>query len=78
LTSVYHEHHGETHGAETRPTYFLYRHRHRPYHLDYCFLPTAWMPRVTQVEVGTHEAWSRWSDHMPLTVEVRATEPRGE
>ncbi len=70
LTSAYHTFHGEAHGAETQPTFFEYRHAHRPYHLDFCFLPTAWSGRVTRVEVGRHAEWAGRSDHMPLVVDV--------
>lgn len=71
LTSVYHGHYVEEHGAETRATFFEYRHEHRPFHIDYCFLPTVWLSRVTSVAIGGHSAWARWSDHMPLTVDIQ-------
>ena len=70
LVSAYHARHAEAQGHETRPTFFLYRHEKRPYHIDYCFLPTTWMGRVRDVTVGDHGAWARKSDHMPLTVDV--------
>lgn len=66
LTSAYHHWHDESHGQERRPTFFEYRHRHRPYHLDYCFLPQAWLPRLTSVRIGGFARWTRWSDHLPL------------
>jgi hypothetical protein len=70
LASAYHSRYAEAQGRETRPTFFLYRHRQRPYHIDYCFLPTTWLLRVRDVTVGDHGAWARKSDHMPLTVDV--------
>jgi exonuclease III len=70
LASAYHIHHGEQHGAETTPTFFEYRHQHRPYHIDYCFLPQAWAPRIATVRIGRHSEWSPLSDHMPLTTEL--------
>lgn len=70
LTSVYHDHYGEEQGAESQPTYFEFRHEDRPYHIDFCFVPTEWMPMVTNVAVGKHSDWARWSDHMPLTVDL--------
>ncbi len=72
LVSAYHDHSGEPHGQERRPTFYEYRHAHRPYHLDYCFLPHAWAGRVTGVEVGAHAEWAGSSDHMPLIVDVAA------
>jgi endonuclease/exonuclease/phosphatase family metal-dependent hydrolase len=70
LVSAYHSRYAEEQGRETRPTFFLYRHEQRPYHIDYCFLPTAWLGRVRDVTVGGHGAWASKSDHMPLTVDV--------
>jgi hypothetical protein len=70
LVSAYHSRYAEAQGRETRPTFFLYRHRQRPYHIDYCFLPATWLGRVRDVTVGEHGAWASKSDHMPLTVDV--------
>jgi endonuclease/exonuclease/phosphatase family metal-dependent hydrolase len=70
LVSAYHSRYAEEQGHETRPTFFLYRHQQRPYHIDYCFLPTNWLGRMREVTVGKHRAWAAKSDHMPLTVEI--------
>lgn len=70
LTSSYHAHYREPHGGETRPTFFEYRHAHRPYHIDYCFLPRAWTGRIAAVTLGAHAEWAGWSDHMPLIVDL--------
>jgi hypothetical protein len=70
LTSAYHAHFREEQGKESRPTYFQYRHEDQPYHIDYCFVPTAWADRITAVTVGGHAVWKRWSDHMPVVVEL--------
>lgn len=68
LVSAYHAYRAEAHGAERTPTFFSYRHRHRPYHLDYCFIPKSWLSRVTAVRVGRHASWASRSDHMPLSL----------
>jgi hypothetical protein len=68
--SAYHSRYAEAQGRETRPTFFLYRHRQRPYHIDYCFLPATWLGRIRDVKVGGHAAWAAKSDHMPLTVDL--------
>ena len=65
--SAYHAHHNEAHGAETRPTFFMNRKRESVHHLDYVFVPRAWLPRLC-VEVGAPEAWLEASDHSPVTV----------
>lgn len=70
LVSAYHAFFGEEHGSESRPTFHFYRHRDRPFHLDYCFIPEAWLPRLRSVTLGGFDEWSRFSDHMPLSVDV--------
>jgi endonuclease/exonuclease/phosphatase family metal-dependent hydrolase len=70
LVSAYHAFFGEPLSSERRPTFYLYRHRDKPMHLDYCFIPRAWLPRLRKVTVGKFGTWSRVSDHMPLVVEL--------
>jgi endonuclease/exonuclease/phosphatase family metal-dependent hydrolase len=70
LVSAYHAFFGEMPSHESRPTFYLYRHADKPAHLDYCFIPRAWLPRLKRVTVGEHAEWSRFSDHMPVWVEI--------
>jgi exonuclease III len=70
LVSAYHEFFGEAQGVESRPTFNLFRHTHRPFHLDYIFLPRQWAQRLKSVDVGQYERWSKLSDHCPVTVEI--------
>ncbi len=70
LESCYHQFHSEQHGKETRPTFYLQWNEKKPYHIDYCFLPKAWMPSVQAVEIGTYDAWRTYSDHRPLIVDL--------
>lgn len=70
LVSSYHTFFDEPHGAETRPTCFLLWKEDRPYHIDYCFVPRAWIPRIQRIEVGSYGAWKEHSDHRPLLVEL--------
>ena len=70
LVSAYHEHRNEAHGAETCPTFHLFRHKDKPYHIDYIFLPQAWKSRLEGVEVCKYEDWSKMSDHCPLFLDV--------
>ena len=67
LVSIYHHFFREEHGYERLPTY---RHNTgQPFHLDYCFLPEAWLNHVRTVSVGEDE-WLRLSDHRPLVVDI--------
>jgi exodeoxyribonuclease III len=68
LISAYHTHHEEKQGAETRPTYYFYRHQDKPFHIDYVFVPKGW--KVRSVEVGSFREWGHLSDHVPLAVDV--------
>ena len=69
MTSLYHSATGEPHGAETAPTFFLYRHAHRPFHIDFIFARKRMRSRLRSFEVGTHQDWSAHSDHVPLTAD---------
>jgi exodeoxyribonuclease-3 len=66
ICSAYHLHHGQAHGSERHPTFYLYRHQQKPYHLDYCFVSRDIARRLTRVEIGGHEEWSAYSDHVPV------------
>lgn len=68
LAGAYHTHHEEKQGAETRPTYYFYRHQDKPFHIDYVFVPKAW--QLESVEVGSFREWGHLSDHVPVVVDV--------
>ena len=70
LVSVYHEYFGEAQGAESRPTLYMHHYVHRPYHIDYIFIPREWATCLKTVDVGEYERWSKLSDHCPVTVDV--------
>lgn len=52
---------------ENTPTFYLYKHLERPYHIDYCFLNPE---RLKQYDIGKAETWLGLSDHMPVVVDV--------
>jgi exonuclease III len=68
IHSTYHEHHNQTQGQEQHPTFYLYKHENKPYHLDYCFASEDLAAKVASVEVGEHSFWAKYSDHVPVTV----------
>jgi exodeoxyribonuclease-3 len=74
LVSAYHALRGEAHGQESEPTlYWRDRTKDGPtYHIDYVFLPSPWIARVSHLSIGTFEAWcgSRLSDHAPVIVDI--------
>lgn len=68
IFSTYHNHLNLAQGQEEHPTYFMYRHQNRPYHIDYCFASEDFISRLEYVEIGTHGEWRGVSDHTPLMV----------
>ena len=68
LVSVYHHTTGEAQGSESIPTFYLYRHLERPYHLDYVFLPRSLLENTT-LSIGEPADWLPFSDHMPLILD---------
>ncbi len=68
IFSTYHIHHKQTQGAEEHPTFYMYRHKDKPYHIDYCFVSTAMLEKLQSVEVGDYDFWTKYSDHVPVIV----------
>jgi len=71
LQSIYHLARKESQGQESTPTFYMYRKRDRPYHIDYAFLSEALVCGAT-CDVGDPSLWLEISDHMPVVVEVPA------
>lgn len=68
IHSLYHVHHQQEQGKEAHPTFYLYRQKEKAYHIDYCFGSADMVKRLVSVEVGEHEEWMKWSDHVPAMV----------
>ena len=66
--SCYHLHHKQIQGKEEHPTHYLYRHKDKPYHLDYCFVSADIAEKISSVEIGDYDFWSKYSDHVPVIV----------
>jgi hypothetical protein len=67
MGSAYHYARGLAQGSELEPTLYLQRNVKKAYHIDYAFLPKAWLKGCT-VSVGAPSEWMEHSDHMPLCV----------
>jgi len=70
LVSAYHSFFDEPHGQETQPTYYFLWKKAKPFHLDYCFIPKAWVPALRNVWVAPYAPWNAHSDHRPVLVDV--------
>ena len=71
IFSSYHTYLKLAQGVEEHPTYFMYRHLSRPYHIDYCFASSDLIQKLENVQIGTHEQWTKHSDHNPLIVSFK-------
>ena len=71
LRSLYHHQFSESQGREKTPTFFMHRRMDRPFHIDYVFVSNDLLEQSV-LEVGAHEAWVGWSDHVPLSVHLPA------
>jgi len=68
IHSTYHQFFNQVQGKEKHNTLYMYRHRNKPYHIDYCFVSSDFSAKIKEVEVGTYEDWKDFSDHTPLMV----------
>ena len=59
LVSAYHATRPEPHGGEKSATYYHQWNEAKPFHIDYCFVPEAWVDRIQRVEIGTFAEWSK-------------------
>ena len=71
IHSAYHSHHQQIQGKEQHPTFYLYRHQLKPYHMDYCFVSADLIDKIQSVQIGDHEFWSKYSDHVPLITDFK-------
>ena len=78
LVSAYHQFTGELHGQESQPTiYWRDRKLAGPrFHIDFCFIPDQWIPRLEAVEVGgfANYVGNGLSDHVPVVVNLAVSE----
>jgi exodeoxyribonuclease-3 len=68
IFSAYHALHNQTQGKEQHPTFYMYRHKDKPYHIDYCFVSKDMLDKLKTVEIGEYDFWIKYSDHVPLIV----------
>lgn len=68
IFSTYHLHYNQIQGKEQHPTFYMYRHKDKPYHIDYCFVSKSLLEKLSSVEIGDYEYWTKYSDHVPVIV----------
>jgi len=67
IVSAYHHVTHEEHGKETVPTYCMYKHADKPYHIDYCFTSPC---NILDFKILNDNTWLQHSDHFPIQVEI--------
>jgi exodeoxyribonuclease III len=68
IFSTYHLYNKQTQGTEKHPTLYMYRHKDKPYHIDYCFASKDLLDKVSSVKIGDFDEWIKYSDHVPVVV----------
>ena len=74
IHSVYHKYFKQKQGMEEHPTLYMYRHKDKPYHIDYCFVSQDMAEKLESVEIGAYDHWAQYSDHVPLIVTFNKSE----
>ena len=69
IFSSYHLYNKQLQGREKHPTFYLYKHKDKPYHIDYCFVSADMAEKIVSAEAGKFRFWKQHSDHVPLIAE---------
>ena len=67
LVSAYHYVTSEAPGQESTATFYMYRDKTKPHHIDYCFCSEA---RLKQMTVLNPDQFLAYSDHVPIAIEI--------
>lgn len=67
LEDIYHNKSGDEQGKEKVPTFYLYRHLDKPYHIDHCF---ATPDSIKKMMIHARWQWLSLSDHLPIEIEL--------
>lgn len=66
---IYHHKTGDEQGKEKTPTFFLYRHLDKPFHIDHCF---SHPDNIKKINIHARWQWLALSDHLPIEIELNA------
>lgn len=68
IHSLYHEKNNCEHGKELNHTFFMYRKKEKPYHIDYCFASKHFTENNYQLTIENCDNWISQSDHVPMII----------
>lgn len=74
IESVYHHISREANGNESNPTFYMYRHKDKPYHIDYMFASPNLLNAVKEFSIGESAKWLEHSDHLPILTYLEEVE----
>ena len=66
--SSYHQYFNEEFGKETQGTLFHTKNKDKPYHIDYCYYKNF---QLEKVQLGNFDDWIKYSDHLPLRIDLK-------
>lgn len=72
IQSIYHVANSTNHGQENDSTFFMYRKKDKPYHIDYCFASEKILKSDYKLTLGQVDNWIDLSDHVPMIIEFSA------
>jgi len=70
IQSLYHHKYNESHGSESKSTFYLHRKESKPYHIDYAFVSKSYLQ--SEIVIGETEKWLMLSDHLPLIIDLKS------
>ena len=71
FTSAYHSLFNEEFGNESKATLFHTKNLYKTFHIDYAFIRGF---KIQNIEVGNYSDWIKYSDHMPLIIDIEDQE----
>ena len=71
IHSAYHKYLNQEQGKEEHPTFYLYRHKDKQYHIDYCFVSFEIYEKLENIKIGSYENWTQLSDHSPIIINFK-------
>ncbi len=71
IISLYHLQNKLKQGEETTPTFFMYRKKEKPYHIDYCFASRSLLGNGFDILIENYNKWNKLSDHSPLIINLK-------
>lgn len=70
IEDIYHHLSGDEQGKERVPTFYMYRHLDKPFHIDHCFSNP---DNIQKMKIHARWQWLSMSDHLPIEIELKST-----